>query len=459
MPSFASLAWTRISFAGFVAVSFAAVLAIPACGGSSQNGAPPAEAGTDAGGGMDAPIATDAADAAEASQASDGGHYPMPQVVNLANGPVLKTPKVYLVFYPGYTYETQIKAMGQALGTSSYWTAVAKDYGVGALQVAGAIDLTGETAPASVADADIQTYLGAKLTSGAFGTPDPSAIYTIFYPSTTTITLPQGGLGGGNATSCTTFGGYHSDFTLTVTDGGQPQDFAYAVIPTCPSLQGMTEQDGVTGAVSHEWIEAATDPFPSTNSGANSAYAQVDDDHFIWIALGGGGEVGDMCVGEQGAFFKPADVGFMVQRTWSNSFAKAGHDPCVPNLAGTPYFQSAPQLTESINFTPMIIPGTIATQGVTIAVGKSKTIAVDLYSDLPTSGPWTVGTVDLIAKFFNQPASLGFKWDKTQGQNGDRLQLTITVTSAQPLFGGGHPFIITSTLGSKVNEWAGLVVE
>ena len=95
----------------------------------------------------------------------------------------------------------------------------------------------------------------------------------------------------------------------------------------------------------------------------------------------------------------------------------------------------------------------------TIPVGKSKTIEVDLYSDMPTSGPWTVGTVDLVAQYFNQPASLTFKWDKTSGQNGDRLNLTITVTSAQPLFGGGHPFIITSTLGSKVNEWAGLVVE
>ena len=60
-----------------------------------------------------------------------------------------------------------------------------------------------------------------------------------------------------------------------------------------------------------------------------------------------------MCVGEQGAFFKPTDVGFMVQRTWSNSSALANHDPCVPNLAGVPYFQSAPQLNEHVTFTPV----------------------------------------------------------------------------------------------------------
>ena len=121
MPSFAWPHASLSAFAGLVAVTFAAALAIPACGGSSQNGTPPPEAGADTGGGMtDAPMATDASDAgAEAASTSDGGHYPMPQVVNVANGPVLKTPKVYLVFYPGYSYETQLEAMAQALGAST----------------------------------------------------------------------------------------------------------------------------------------------------------------------------------------------------------------------------------------------------------------------------------------------------------------------------------------------------
>jgi len=453
--------WKLVSFSfvGLVAAS----LALAACGSSSaQSGAQPADGGTDSAGGEDAPGSpVDASDAADAG--ADVGypapHYAMPQVVNLAGGSVLKTPKIYLVFYPGYTYETQLKAMATALGPSTYWAAITKDYGVGAVELGGTIELTGETPPMAVQDSDIQTYLGGKLTSGAFGTPDPGTIYTIFYPPTTTITLPQGGPFG-SSTSCKTFGGYHSDFSLAVTDGGQPQNFAYAVIPTCiPGLDGLTEQNGVTGAVSHEWIEAATDPFPSTNSGADSAYAQVDYDHYIWELLGGGGEVGDMCAGAQGAFYTPTDVGFTAQRIWSNSSAKAGHDPCVPNIAGQPYFQSAPQLTENISFNSPLLGGTLNTQGVTIPVGQSKTIEVDLFSDGPTSGPWTVGTVDVLTQEFQLPSTLSFKWDKTQGQNGDKLHLTVTVTAAETAFSGGHPFIITSSLGSRVTEWAGFIVE
>ena len=40
---------------------------------------------------------------------------------------------------------------------------------------------------------------------------------------------------------------------------------------------------------------------------------------------------------------------FMVQRTWSNAAAKAGHDPCVPAPA-TPYIAAEPMFTESVPF-------------------------------------------------------------------------------------------------------------
>jgi hypothetical protein len=443
----------------FVALSSVAIpfgaLAF-ACGGSAQNGSQPT---TDAG--AESAVDTDAAPEAAPDAGPDVGypapHSAMPQVVNLAGGPTLKSPKVYLIFYPGYTYETQLKTMAQAMAASTYWSAATQEYGVGPLQYAGSIELTGETPPSSIQDSDIQTYLAGKLQSGAFGTPDTETIYTIVYPSTTSITL-QGGGPQGNAKSCSSFGGYHQDFLTSLTDGGTQQDFAYAVIPTCPSVHGMTEQDGVTGATSHEWAEAVTDPYPATNNSANSAFAQVDQNHFAWEVIGGGGEVGDMCVGEQGAFFKPTDVGFMVQRIWSNAAAKAGHEPCVPNPAGGPYFQSAPVLTENVSFTSQIIGGAINSQGVTIPVGQSKTIEVDLFSDVPTDGPWTVSASDGVSALAGLAPSMSFSWDKTQGQNGDKLQLTVKVTAASPL-GGAHVFVITSTLKSAVTKWAGLVVE
>jgi hypothetical protein len=453
------LAWARrmrttLSTIGFAAPAFVVLAA--ACGSGAMTsqttttgtGAASSSSGESSSSGM--------------GTGGEGGSVPypaphpdLPQLVNLAGGKVLTTPKVFLIFYPGYPYETQLQAMAQALGKSGYWGDTTSEYGVGAIQYAGMIELTGETPPAMIQDADIQTYLAGKITSGAFGTPDPETIYTIFYPSTTSVTLPSGILG--NATSCTTFGGYHQDFTATPM-GGSPTNFAYAVLPLCAGEGGMSQIDLLTGALSHEWIEASTDPFPVTNNGADSAYAQVDDDHFAWLVLGGGLEAGDLCVGEYNAFFKPMDVGFTVQRTWSNMLAKQGHDPCAPDLPGVAYFNSAPVLDTTVSLNTSIT-GPLTTKGVKIPVGQSKAIEVDLFSDGPTAGPWTVSATDFIAEFLGGAPSLDFKWDKTEGKNGDKLHLTVTVKTAEPIFGGGHLFVITSTLGQAKSQWAGLIVE
>ncbi len=73
--------------------------------------------------------------------------------------------------------------------------------------------------------------------------------------------------------SCTDFGGYHT--STVVPDAGA---IAYAVIPVCPGfVPNQTDEDVVTGATSHELIEASTDPF-----GTMPAYAQADQNHEVW---------------------------------------------------------------------------------------------------------------------------------------------------------------------------------
>jgi hypothetical protein len=438
-----------LSWVGLAAPALVVLAA--GCGGSGDKTTGSSTTGT---GGSS--TGSGGAGGAGGSVAYPAPHPPLPQLVNLAGGKVLTSPKAYLIFYPGYTYETQIVAMAQAIGKSSYWSATTSEYKVGAMQYAGMIELTG-TPPASVMDSDIQTLLAGEIASGAFGTPDPQTIYTIFYPETTSISLPGGGLG--NATSCQTFGGYHQDLVATPA-GGAAQNFPYAVLPTCAAMGGMSELDQLTGALSHEWIESSTDPYPVTNNGADSAYAQVDSDHFAWLVLGGGLEAGDLCVGEYNAFFKPKDLGVTVQRTWSNLLAKESHDPCAPDLPGVPYFNSAPVLSDTVSFTSGLT-GPITTKGAQIAVGKSKTIEVDLFSDGDTGGPWTVQADDVLYKYYGSygvPQSLSFQWDRTQGVNGEKLHLTITVTQAS-IIGNGHAFMITSTLGTRVSVWPGLIVE
>ena len=454
----------------------AAVLTPVACGSSSSHGSGPgtdagAEAQAAEGGGADAPGEVGAADAPSDAPADvDNGapstnypapHPPLPQLTNQNGGPVLKTPKAYLVVYPGYTYEAQLQDFAQKLATSTYWPTATQEYGVGTIAYGGTIELTGQTAPQNIASTDIQSWVATQIQSGAFGTPDPQGIYTIFYPSGTTVTqpnpvsplLPP-------AQSCAAFGGYHDNASVTLGDAGTATGFAYAVIPWCSSTI-----DDITSVVSHEWVEASTDPLVTSSGtftltpGPQAAYFTVDPDHVIWGLLGGG-EAGDQCEPEGNPIYvKPTDVGYLVQRTWSNLQAKGSHDPCAPDITGA-FFDAAPVLTQTVSFSSSIT-GTLTTKGLTIPVGQSKTIEVDLFSDGDTGGPWTVAAADVLSTYYGNyglTPSMTFAWDRTQGQNGEKLHLTITVTAASGI-GGGHAFMITSSKGGRQAVWPGLVVE
>lgn len=448
----------------FLAIGSLVALAAPACG-SSNTAAPLTNGADDAGPGTD-DAASDAATATvdapvDAGPDVDNGspstnypapHPPLPTLTNAAGGPVLTQPKIALVFYPGYTYQHDLETLAGSVGATSYWSAATSEYGVGPLSFTQSYVLSDEAgaAPTTISDTQIDAFMNAQIAAGTFGTPDPSTIYTIVYPQSTTITMQNGPLG--SASSCTSFGGYHSDTTVN------GKNYAYAVIPTCASFGTLQGIDGVTGATSHEWIEAVTDPYPSTNNGQDSAYSGVDNDHFVW-EITGGGEAGDLCVPESDAFFKPMGFAYTVQRTWSNKLAMASHDPCAPDLPNTPFFDSAPVLPETVTFSSQFT-GSVTTKGVTIPVGKSKTIEIDLFSDAATSGPWKVDAFDALQALYKQPASMSFQWEgmRQSGVNGEKLHLTITVQKASA-FGGAHPFILVSTLGQTQNVWPALVVE
>jgi hypothetical protein len=385
-------------------------------------------------------------------------HAPLPQLVNASKGPVLTAPKVYLVFYPSYALEPDLQAFAQAMTTTTYWSAVTSEYGVGALSYGGTIDLT-DTPPQKISQTDIQTWVASEIDSGAFGTPDPQAIYTIVYPSTTTVSQPNPVSPlFGTVDSCKAFLGYHDNTSAAAGDAGATS-YAYAVIPTCGTINSLTE------TLSHEWVEAATDPLLTSagtftlTGGPNAAYYGPDADHLIWAILGGG-EAGDLCVPEgSGVFVSPSDLNHYVQRTWSNAAAQASHDPCVPEPAGA-FFDSAPVLDETVTFSSSFT-GSVTTKGVTIPVGQSKTIEVDLFSDGDTGGNWQVSAYDVLSTFYGSyglPQTLDFAWDRTAGRNGEKLHLTITVSTAS-VVGGAHAFMVVSKLGNRMTAWPGLVVE
>jgi hypothetical protein len=422
-----------------------------------------------------------------------GGGYPAfpppsPPQVQSYGGNVLKSPKITPVFFSkeDATTVAAVTDFVAKVGPTKYWAAVNTEYGVGAASSGTPVKLDAwDDPPTTIDDTDIQAWLAAKLNGNdpAFGTPDDNSLYALFYPAGITITLggtPQVGDGGapdagddagddagvdeagidagvdsGDAgrgprvsKSCQSFGGYHGNIQLDSAHG--LKQVAYAVMPRCATFGNLSGLDALTGTASHEFVEAATDPYPNTPM---PGYASVDDAHIYWQTFLGGGEVGDMCAQDETNFVKFPELPlYTVQRSWSNKAAKAGHDPCQPPVAGSVYFNTAPVFKSDV---PYSIGGqTVNVKGVQIPVGMSAVVELDAWSDAPTSGPWTINATDTTALAGGTPV-LKFAFDKTLVSNGDKVKMTITAVTAGRR--NRQTFIVESKLGSRTNVWLGVV--
>jgi hypothetical protein len=418
--------------------------------GEQQNdaGAPDVRQPVPEAGGRDA--SSDSHDAASDSPAVAGypaAHPPMPQVKNLG-GPVMKTPKFVIITFVGDTLAPSIDDFADKVAASkTYWSGTTAEYGVG--PVASVLHLSvNETPDMSLADADVQTWLMGKLSGPDAGTleggapwpqPDGETVYMIDYPSG--VTISQGG-----GTSCMEFFGYHDDIKLSNTTY-----VTYSVVARCPPFPMTSAIDSITAIASHELIEATTDPLVSDDP----AWAEPDTDHTAW-EIPAGGELGDMCAGFGNVFYTPSDVPYLVQRSWSNEAAAASHDPCQPDGA-MPYFNAAAVLNDSVTFSDPV-EGTFTTKGITIPVGGTGTVQLDLYSDAPTSGPWTIQAYDLSSYVLGGPTDIELSFGghaMATGKNGDTIQLDIKVL--QKGTGGTEGLWIVSTLGQTQSYWVGLV--
>jgi hypothetical protein len=402
--------------------------------GKDHAGFPP---GTDA--------SEDARDATPEQASGDvypAPHPPMPQVMNFG-GPVLSHPRVVPVFYEADPLMPQIETFLTSLTTATYWAGATAEYGVGPVTFTAPVVVPG-TPPASMTDSGIQALITAHLMGappdagdadgGAWPPPDTDTIYAIFFAETTSIAFD-------GITSCTDFAGYHDEVSYA---GGKT---SYAVLPRCatfPLLPGESALDILTVATVHELIEASTDPFPFTNP----AYANADQDGSGWAEATVGGEIADMCVLEPSTFITPPDVGFLVQRVWSNANAAASRDPCAPVPAGEVYFNAVPELSMT-----EMHPGAYL-DGIQVPPGGTGTAALHLFSDAKTSEFFTISVTETGITGTRVPPDpshqLSFDLDRATGQNGDLVTLTI---HRKPLAGGkkaaGLAFQITATLGAE----------
>jgi hypothetical protein len=388
-------------------------------------------------------VPDDAADEAPRSPDAGDAHYPafrprMPQMVAVNAGAVIPAPTAYPVLFPGdsmATYNTVATAVSTWVD-SGLWKAQVDEYNIVDVKlepvISGSIDPPLLTA---VNDHEIQSWLEAQLdgTQPEFGAIDEATlaneVFVLLYPSTTTITAAAG-------KSCKDFTAYHSELVLDA------KLVLYAVVADC----GGSAAD-LTKATSMIGIATATNPRPS-----RPGYVSFDQAHLAWNYLNGSAdaspesrvpmtELPQPCAGET---YPLPDSGLPIARSWSNAHMNEYHDPCVPVSGSAAYFMSVPVMNDDL-----MLPGQYPTKGVRLAAGQHKTIEVELLSDGPTDGRWTV-SAKVLAPFDTN--SLEFAFDGTEGKNGDVLHLTITAKGSNPVV-----FAVVSTLGTKQTTWAGFV--
>jgi hypothetical protein len=452
------------SFRRFAAVSLLWAIACNSASNGGDGGVAPPDASTLLDGGrFDGSVALDATaidsgvadsgapiDGAELDAGRDPGRpsstYPAfaidwPQLQGSADG-VIPSPRFVAITFDGDPLRTEIERVVAAIGRSSYWQMTTSEYGVGTATTARPIHLAGP-APTAIDDVDIQTTLLGYVdgTHPEWPTPDGRTTYLFFYPEGTRVT--RAGMQG-----CMGFGGYHG----AVTPAGV--EAPYAVMVRCPPRANdpvlSTQLRGTTGVASHEMIEVVTD----FDSFLHPGYAFPQDEHLAFVTFAGA-EVGDMCEFNPSAFFVSSELQAAVQRTWSNASARAGLDPCVPTSTVTPYFVAVPSAL--LDDVPITIAGSSqVTKGVKLSMNEERTIELDLVSSGDTHGPFSVRAIDRRA-FFSLGPTLTFRFDRPEGQNGEKIYMTVRRIGSDPDFGGAIPYAVITSQGAAENYWFSVV--
>jgi hypothetical protein len=335
-------------------------------------------------------------------------HPSMPQIP-IHGGVVLHDPVIVSVTFPGDKLADKIAQFGEEVGSLKWWSTVNSPYGVGPGRSGGHV--VAPEAPAdALTDTDVEQWIADKIDDGTLPAPTDQTIYTMYYPSTTSVTLDD-------AASCQQFLGYHSAFEIK--RDGQPMLVSYAVIARCGDL------DQVTETASHEFTEAATDPHPITIR--ELGYMLLSSN--AWTLLGG--ENADMCAGVAGV----RENGWNLTRSWINQNAAIGQQPCLPvEDDGVPYFNAG------------IVRDTIATEA-----GTTVTTEVDCYSFGPLPAP-----MELSIQSYGK-SGLRFALDRKSCRNGDKLSLTISVPK-EARRGADYHYSLISRIDDRTGHlWRGLV--
>jgi hypothetical protein len=218
-------------------------------------------------------------------------------------------------------YDTINVATNLRLGTGTTTETKQK---IGRGTFVATVQITPSNPSTNLADAEVMTELAHQIDAGVLPPPADDGkggyrtLYMIDFPAGTQITAPLG------EQSCVQFCAFHSAGVY------KGKNLPYGVHPDltqsgCAGNCGnaATSLGNATSVHSHELIEAITDPdlpILLINGG------MVIDAPVAWFDDGGGGEIGDICNGQQAML----DT-FTVQTEYSNS-----QGTCLTTVPGLP---------------------------------------------------------------------------------------------------------------------------
>lgn len=325
-----------------------------------------------------------------APDASDGGdavapfapaEHALPPPIPSNGGGALASANLVVVTFAGYEFADDVEAMVDWIPTSPWLAATGAEYGVGTPTVLAKVRL-GSAAPSFTSAADFTAWLAGQIGGAIPAAPSASTVYVVVFPSGASFTDPSLG------SICGSFTGYH--------DAAAARAYAFAAIGTCPGhVAGLTDVEQVERVLSHEVLEALTDPY------GDGFAARDPEDPWSFVA---GGELADVCNGYA------REGGFLAVRSWSNAAAAAGLDPCEPNDPGAIYFGVAAATQSTLH----------------VAAGASTTVALTGFSTAPTND-WAVelvkGQNDFVPTIDFTPGAMN---------NGRVATMTIGVPAATP---------------------------
>lgn len=372
----------------------------------------------------DSPSSTPDAGPPDAMPFHPAPHRAPPQVKSFG-GPVITAPKVVPIWFTGDdNFRTGNDQFLTAFTATDQWAQMVGEYGVGPLTVAPDI-VTSDPVPTATAELEPWLTSMSDGTHAGWPVPDGNTIYTVFLP-------PGAVFDDEGSSNCNDWYGFHWE-TRPATGTG----LIYAVIGRCTREVG-NYFDWMTSIETHEFAEAATDPRFDTAP----AFRDMDMAHELYRILPGA-EVGDMCEHMSSANARIVGT-YKVQREWSNAAAAADRDPCVPAPA-TAYVEATPELDDDV-MVPTFDGPSVLTKGVSIPIGSTKTVTLDLWSDRPT------GDFQLEAQVWSgNPGDVEVVLDKNFGHDGDKVGLQIHVVAAGS-FGGAIVRVATVVGTDEVGE-------